>query len=131
MPQLHELDATLVALPRILKNLVGLHVQEAQPHGPLAHDALQMADAAAAAISFAGIERHHYVTAFPNSVAARIDSKSDAIAERPDADKAIQISVRRRQTSGQNVGVVINVDRSGDAAIAQGLANQVLHVRAF
>jgi len=85
----------------------------------LAHDALQVADAAAAAIAFAAIERHHYVAPFPDSFASRINSKADAIAERPHSNEAIQNSVRGRQAGSQYVGVVVDVNGSGDAAIAQ------------
>src|SRR3984957_4902236 len=96
MPQLHEFDTALVLLLRILEHFIRFHIQESQPHGALAHDAFQMADAAAATIAFARIERHHYVAAFPDAFAPRINSKAHAIAERPDANEAVQISVRRR-----------------------------------
>ncbi len=121
MPQLDELDATLVPFPRILEHLVRLHIQEAQPHGAVAHDALQMAHAAAAAIALARIQRHHHVAAFPNSFAPRINAKADAVAERPDANEAVQISVRCGQPGGQNVGVVVDVNRRGDAVFPQRL----------
>ena len=119
MPQLDELHTALVALLRILEHFVRLHVQEAQAHGALAHDAFQMAHAAAAAIAFARIERHHHVAAFPDAFAPRINSKADAVAERPDANEAVQISVRGGQAGRQHVGVVVDVNRRSDAAIPQ------------
>src|ERR1700683_3369508 len=42
MPELHEFHATLVALSRVLEYLIRLHVQKAEAHRTVPHDALQM-----------------------------------------------------------------------------------------
>src|ERR1700678_399657 len=42
MPELHEFHATLVALSRVLEYLIRLHVQKAEAHRAVPHDALQM-----------------------------------------------------------------------------------------
>ncbi len=86
---------------------------------------------AAAAIAFARIERHHHVAAFPNSFASRVDSKADTVAESPDADEPIQMSVRCRKTRGQDVGVVVDVHRRGDSVFAQRLHQQLLYIGAL
>src|SRR5580704_3908750 len=86
MPELHEFHATLVAFPRVLKYLIGLHVQKAEAHRAVPHDALQMPNPSAAAIAFARIQRDHYVAAFPDPWTGRINSKADAVAQSPHPD---------------------------------------------
>src|ERR1700733_315065 len=90
-----------------------------------------MADAAAATIAFARIERDHHVAASPTSFAPWINAEADAIAERPDADELVQVPMRCGQASGQNVGVVVHVDRRVDSYVPQGRPNQILHMGAL
>ena len=82
----------------------------------MAHDAFQMAHAAAAAVAFARIEGDNHMAALPNSGRRRIDAEADAVAERPDADEAVQMPMRRSQTGRENIGVVVDKNRRGDTA---------------
>jgi len=74
----------VISLLRRFKDLLGLHVQEAEAHGAMPHDAFHVSAAAAAAVAFVIVQRNHSVAALPHTFRERIASVSDADAERPD-----------------------------------------------
>src|ERR1700742_2900338 len=96
MPEADEVHAAGVTLLRGCEDFFRLHIEEAQAHGPVAHDAFEVASAAATAVSFFGVECDHHVAAFPYAFGIREASKANAIAQRPDPDEAIEAPLRHR-----------------------------------
>jgi hypothetical protein len=67
MPEAHKIHATGVPLLGCGKNLLRLHVEEAEAHRAVTHDAFQVSSSPAAAVGLFGIERDYRVTAFPHA----------------------------------------------------------------
>ena len=55
VPELYEFDAARIAFVGVVEDFIRLHIQEAQAHGPITHDAFQMARSTTAAVTLAGI----------------------------------------------------------------------------
>ena len=55
MPEDFEFGAARLFQQGVGEDFVGFEIEEAQPHGPMPHDAFKMAAAAAAAIGLFGI----------------------------------------------------------------------------
>src|SRR5947209_6785587 len=81
-----ELRAAAVAPVGMGKNLLRLEIEKAETHGAMAHNSLDVAAAAAAAICLFGVERNHHVAALPDAFDARIAAKSDTVAQGPNAN---------------------------------------------
>ena len=69
VPQLLELHAAWIA-PVLggLEDLFRLHVQKAQPHRAVAHDAFQVSAPSAAAVVLFVVERDHHVATLPDAL---------------------------------------------------------------
>ena len=98
--RLLEFEAALVAAltgggvdPGMLEDLFGLHVEEAQAHGAMAHDAFDVAAASAAAEAFFFVERDDGVAALPDALCEGVAAVADADAESPDADHGVELAV--------------------------------------
>src|SRR5450631_984897 len=74
-----------------------------------------MAETAAAAIAFLGIEGNGDVAALPDAFNIRPPAVADAVADGPDASELFKAAVSGCNSSGDCVGIVGNVDRSDDA----------------
>src|ERR1700722_14768330 len=120
MPVVDELAAALVALLRMGKHFFRLEDEEAQAHGAVAHDAFEMADAAATAELLLGIEADGDMAAFPDAIDIGPAAIPDAVAKGPDAGQFVELAARRCYSCGDGVGVVGDVDRSGDVVSGQG-----------
>src|SRR5437764_5356382 len=107
VPQLHKIDATLVAGLGLLKNLVRFEVEKTQPHGAVSHNAFEMSHAAAPAVFFTRIERHHRVAAFPDTIAIRIHAEADAMSERPDAHVPVELTAPGGQSRRDHIGGIV------------------------
>ena len=55
MPEFAEIGSAGIAMARGGEDLLRLHIEEAEPHGAMSHDAFEVADTAAAAITFPGV----------------------------------------------------------------------------
>src|SRR5690349_18241205 len=86
VPQPDEFERTPVVVARRGEYFFGLHIQEAQAHGPVAHNAFQVAHAAAAAEALLGIERYHHVACFPDTLVVWTAAETYPVAEIPDPD---------------------------------------------
>ena len=82
----------------------------------MAHDAFQVAAPSAAAVILFRVEGNNRVAAFPRTFRVGIPSKADTIADRPDADEAVELTARCRESSGCCVGVIENADAAVNAA---------------
>ena len=78
------------------EDLFRLHIEEAQPHRAIADDPFQMPEAAAAAEALFRVERHHRVARLPDAFAVRDAAETDAVAEIPDANQAVEAAPRGR-----------------------------------
>src|SRR5579863_10119713 len=105
----------------VFENLFRLQIEKTEAHGAVTHDAFQMPAASAAAVFFARIERHYYVSAFPDAFVPGIDAEADAVAEGPDADKPVQLAARGSEARGHHIGIVIDVNGSIQTVFAQGV----------
>ena len=103
------------------EDLFGFHVEEAQAHGAVAHDAFHVAASAAAAEALFVVERDDGVAALPDAMGERVATVADADAEGPDADHAVELAVRGGEAGGHAVGVVQHGDRCFDAAACAAL----------
>ena len=102
------------------KNFFGFEVEEAHAHGAVAHDAFEMADAAAAAEFLLWIERDDGVTALPDAFNIGPAAVADAVAESPDAGELVELAARCGDSGGDGVGVVGDVDGGVDVAGGEG-----------
>src|SRR5438105_15893573 len=107
MPESYEISAALVPRLSRLENLVRFHVEKAQSHGAMAHDAFQMAPSAAAAILLVRVEGNHGMAALPHAFDLRIQAEADSVAQRPYPDQPVEVPPTRRQSRGDNIGVVV------------------------
>jgi hypothetical protein len=85
----------------------------------MAHDALDMAASAAAAVIFLVVERDDGVSALPDALGEGVAAVAYASAERPDADERVQLADRGGEAGGDSVGVVEDVDEGVEALVAQ------------
>ena len=131
MPQIHKLAAARIALTGVGENLIRLEIQESQAHGAIAHDAFQMTNSSATAITLLGVESDNCMSTFPNPVGVRPAAVTNSIAECPDANKSIQMSTRSGQTRGDGIGVVQDVNGRLDALSRQHLSQSVGQTDAF
>src|SRR5439155_14749534 len=106
VPELHKRLAAVFAGPRVLKHLLRLHIQKAEPHGPLPHDALKVSAASTAAKLLFGIERHDGVPTLPSPFGPREPSKSDSLTERPHPAQPVELSPRGGDPRGDRVCVI-------------------------
>ena len=73
------------------------------------------------------IERHHRVATLPHPRRKRIAPIPNPHAQRPYADHAVQLAMRRRQPSRHTIRVVHNRHRSIDIEGPQPHRQQLLH----
>src|SRR5689334_8489213 len=119
MPHLTEIPLAAVAVTRRGEDLLGLHVQEAKPHGAMPHDAFQMSDTSTAAEALLGIERHHRVACLPDAVCVRIAAETNTVAQIPDANCTVKRIARSGDARRQCVVIIERNHRHIDAARAQ------------
>ena len=115
VPEVDEVFAAcgvfrLAALACGGEDLFGLHVEEAEAHGAVAHDALDMSASAAAAEFFLIVERDGGVTALEDSFGEGVAAVADAYAEGPDADEVVELAGGCGEACGDRVGVIEDVD---------------------
>ena len=115
MPQVDEIAAAGIAFFGMRENFFGLEVEEAHAHGAIAHDALKMADAAAAAEALLGIESDGDVAAFPNALDVGPATVANAVANGPDAGELVELTAGGGDTGSDGIGVVGDVDGGRDA----------------
>src|SRR5205085_12606765 len=106
MPVFDKLDATFVARARVREDLFGFEVEKAPAHRAMAHHAFEMARAAAVAKALFRIERDDRVPALPDALRLRVAPEADAAADRPDANNAIEMTERHRDTGCHCIGVI-------------------------
>ncbi len=99
-----------------------LPIQKAQAYSAMAHNAFQMAAAAATTEVLIGIERHHGVAALPYSVGFRIMTEANSHAERPNPDQLVQTAVRRGDPGRDGIGIIGNGEPRFDAVLRQSRA---------
>ncbi len=131
VPQLDELAAPRVALGRLCKDLLGLEIQKAQPHRPMAHDPLEVPDASTPAIRLARIERDRHVAAFAHALCLWVSPVPDTHAERPHADQLVQVSAFGSDPGSNRVGVVDDVNRRRDRSRRKRLGKSLAEVAAL
>src|SRR5207247_2470988 len=96
MPEPYEIEAALIAQRGVIEDFVRLHVEKAEAHGAVSHDAFEVPHSTATAEFLGRIERHHLVAALPNTVARRIDAESDAVPQGPNANQPVELIAARR-----------------------------------
>src|ERR1700744_5458505 len=114
MVALHEFHAPLITLFRGGEDLVRFHVEEAQTHGAMPHDAFEVTASPASAIVLLGVERDDGMSAFPWAVRVRIASEAYTVADGPYADKAVELAARGGQTGRGCIGIVKDADAGFD-----------------
>src|SRR4030095_2816250 len=112
-PGRNDPGAPFVARLRVSEHFVGLAIQKAQPHRAATDDAFEMADATAATVLLARIQRDHDVAAFPDAVGGGVAAVADAAAERPHPNQRAEMSVLGGDAGGDRVGVVSEVHSDG------------------
>ena len=112
-----DYPAARIALLGVGKHLFRLQVKEAQAHGAVAHDALQVTRAAAAAVTFFGVERDGDVPALPNAIRVWPAPIADAFADGPYARKSVELSPRGGHAGCDCVRIVRYVNRRRDSAL--------------
>src|ERR1700742_2750623 len=93
VPKAHKIHATSIAFLGSGKNLLRLHVEEAETHGPIPHDPFQVSSSPATAVRFLGIEGYNHVATLPHTFAVRIASESDAVANGPNAYQPVRAAL--------------------------------------
>ncbi len=132
MPQNGEFGAArILARSRGGEDFLRFHIEEAEPHRAMAHDAFEVPQATAAAEFFVRIESHDDVAAFPDAVCCRIASEADSVPESPHPNQIVELAVRGRDSRGHHVGVIRNRDFRLDPALGQCGAHRGLHGEAL
>ena len=131
VPQVDKVAAALVALFCLGEDFFRFEVEEAHAHGAVAHDAFEMADAAAAAVALFGVEGDGDVAALPDAFYVGPAAVADAVADGPDAGELFQAAVGGGDAGGDGVGVVGGVDGSVDAAGGECFGEIVGQAHAF
>src|ERR1700736_813385 len=111
MPQVDELAAALIPFFRGGKHFFRFPVEKAESHGAVAHDALEMPQASAAAEAFLGIKCDGDVTAFPNALNVGPAAISNAVADGPHTRELVELAASRRHSRRNGVRVIGNVHR--------------------
>src|SRR5205085_4653024 len=119
VPQLDELDAARVALAGVREDLFGFEVEEAQTHRASAHDALEVARAAAAAEALLRVERDDRVAVLPDAFGQRVAPEADAAPQGPHAHERAEVAARRGYSGGDCVRVVDDEDGGADALVGE------------
>src|ERR1700678_254619 len=87
----------------------------------MTHDAFHVAASATSAETLLLIERDDSMPALPDARGKWIASKTNSDAERPHADHAVELAVRRSQPCGDPVGIV----QDGDGRRLKTMAAQL------
>src|SRR6185437_13432916 len=119
MPELDKLAAAAIALPGMSEDFFGFHVQKTHAHGAVAEYPFKVADTAAAAVAFFGIEADDDVPTFPHAFDVRPTAVTDAVADGPDAHQFVQLAAGGGHAGGDSIGVIGRVDGGGDAMLDQ------------
>ena len=101
------------------EDLFRLEVEEAHAHGAIAHDAFEMAHAAATAEALLGIEGDGDVAALPDAFDIGPAAVADAVADGPDAGELVELAAGGGDAGGDGVGVVGDVDGRRDTSAAR------------
>src|SRR3978361_936945 len=88
-----ELKAAGIGLFAIggFENFCSLHIEEAQAHGTMTHDAFEMAATTAAAVVLLVVKGDDGVAALPYSFSEGVYAVADAGANGPHANKAVEL----------------------------------------
>ena len=89
VPELHEFDAAGFTGFGLSEDLFRFEIHEAKANGAVAHDAFQVALAAAAAEVFFRIKRDNRVSGFPDAAIKGVATVADAGAQEPDSNEAV------------------------------------------
>src|ERR1700732_295984 len=81
VPHVDKVAAALVTLLGSSEHFFRLPVQEPQAHGAIAHDAFQVAYAAASAVALLGVERDGDVATLPHALDVWPAAIADAVAD--------------------------------------------------
>src|SRR5260370_26645698 len=101
MPKLDEFVGTRIALAGRSEDFLGFHIEEAQPHGPVPHDAFQVSRAAAGTEALLGIQRYYGVAELPDAIAAGISPEADPVAQVPDSDHLLAHAAHGSESAGE------------------------------
>src|ERR1035437_7656385 len=131
MPQLLEVATSRIASFRRFKHFFRLHIQKAQTHRPMPHDALQMASPPAPAEVLLVVQRDYGVATFPNALRPRIAPIPDADSKRPNAHHGIQLPMQRGDAGGEAIRVVDDRHRRLNSLAAKLRSEHPRHPRAL
>ena len=134
VPQVAELGAARVGVELAAgggEDLFGLHIKKTQAHGAVAHDAFEMAAAAAAAVVFPLVEGDDGMAALPDAFGEGVGTIADAGAEGPNADTLVELAVFGGKSGRHGVGVIGNNDRGWNTLRGELLAEHFTDACAF